>query len=409
MPEIPSSVLAAVAEEAPRELERLSLIKTHEFRNVRAAARLLYGAFDCGDMGEAALREADARLKSLDVRFGGAAPGGDTDGPRKIGLDQFIAEANMLRQSAFPEPGRPLSSALGDARVLLIDDEYQRFGWDVVLDAIFGDGRVIYRDRADAALKRIEEHPESLGLVLLDLGLKDRSGAPSPGVGLNLLKAIKGACIDLPVVVFSGVDETIYTRRCLHAGAFDYYVKETAEKERIQYYLKFKEIVLDALSHPEWRAIWRRLKRLPKQNPHLLRAYYFLTTDPDNYRLQLMFSEEIRKSCGDPSIYAECILHCALAVEDWINKTVSRQRKRFDKKYKGITGLSIHDLPLRKRGQLSKLSLLGDEGKINEDQLGYVNELLNLRISIAHPRRRGTTLTPRDSLRAFELALEVLG
>lgn len=407
MPKIPSSVLAFAAEEAPRELEKLSSIKTHEFRNVRAAARLLYGAFDCGDIDAAALREADAKLKALDARVGGAAPDAGADGQRKIDLDQFIAEASSLRQSAFPEPGQPLSSALGAARVLLVDDEYQRFGWDTVLNAILGAGRVIYYERPDAALKRIKEHPESLGLVLLDLGFKDRGGALSPGVGLDLLKAIKAACIDLPVVVFSGVDETVYTRRCLYAGAFDYYVKETAQKERIQYYLKFKEIVLDALSHPEWRAIWARLKRLPEQNPHLLRAYYFLTIDPDDYRLQLMFSDEIRKLCGDPSIYAECILHCALAVEEWVNKAVNHHRRRFNKKYQ-VLGISVRDLPLRRKGKLSKVSLLSGEGEINARQLDNINELFNLRTSIAHPRRRGTTLTPHDSLRAFELALEIL-
>jgi CheY-like chemotaxis protein len=398
------------AKEAPGELEKISSIKTHEFRNVRAAARILYGAFDCGDIDDEALRQADKKLKELDSKLGAnqESTSRATDAERAtMDIESFIDRAKKLKESISSDSGEPLATALGTAKILLVDDEYEKFGWNIVFDSIFGPDRVVYCGEVDEATKHVNKNAESITLVLLDLRLRDKNGEASPEIGLGLLKLLKKDHIDLPVVIFSGVDETLFTRRCLQAGAFDYYVKETTEKDRIHYYLKFKEMIRDAVSHPEWRALWSGITRLPEPNEHLLRAYYFLTTDPENYRIKLLFSPSVRKTGADPSIHAECILHCAVAVEDWVNHAVSRHKKRFDKKYE-VAGISVHDLPLRgRKGRVTKLGLLVDEGKLSDDQKKRIDEVLNLRSLIARPRRRGARLTLQDSVNAFQKTLEI--
>ncbi len=53
-----------------------------------------------------------------------------------------------------------------------------------------------------------------LALVCLDLCLPD-----TPQQGLDLLREIKKECLDLPVLIFSAVDQIRYARHCLSRGA----------------------------------------------------------------------------------------------------------------------------------------------------------------------------------------------
>jgi len=58
-------------------------------------------------------------------------------------------------------------------------------------------------------------------LVILDISLKRSHG-------LELLKDLKRLCPELPVLVLSMHDETLYAERALHAGAMGYITKEEA-------------------------------------------------------------------------------------------------------------------------------------------------------------------------------------
>lgn len=392
-----------------KELEELSAIKTHEFGNVITAARILYGAYDCGEIDSEKLKASVSKLKALDTK---------TTYPQ-IDIDTFIKRAEVIKLKLPKDKGLSLEETLGKERILLIDDEYKKFGWDIVFDTIIGPARMSYSESAEDAKKFVCENADSLSLILLDLRLKNSSGESSPEFGLQLLRELKSEHIDIPIVVFSGVDETFYTRECLYAGASNYYVKETSEKDRMKYYLKFKSVISEAISNPEFRKIWKRIKALPKPNHHLLKAYYFLTTPPNDYRIALLFSDVVTKKHIDPSIHYECILQCALAVEKWINQRINKSKKRLDRSEKlKLAGISVHDLSVRSRSeensQPSKLGTLFSEGKIDVQQKNDIEELFELRNNVAHPARRNRldkriiTLSKDDALRAFDIALSVI-
>jgi DNA-binding NarL/FixJ family response regulator len=75
---------------------------------------------------------------------------------------------------------------------------------------------------APTALSRIKElQPD---LVIMDISLKNSSG-------LELLKNLKAIQADLPVLVLSMHDESLYAARALRAGALGYITKEEAGKK----------------------------------------------------------------------------------------------------------------------------------------------------------------------------------
>lgn len=76
-------------------------------------------------------------------------------------------------------------------------------------------------DESDVMQTITDTRPD---LAIVDLSLKDSSG-------IGLLKQISSACPDLPCLVLSMHDETIYAERSLKAGARGYIMKqEPAEK-----------------------------------------------------------------------------------------------------------------------------------------------------------------------------------
>jgi DNA-binding NarL/FixJ family response regulator len=403
----------ATANLARIAIEKISAEKTHEFKNITAAARILYGAFDCGDIEDEVFRVANEKLRGLDALGSGESV---TLSPSTVAaverggldIDSFISRVKDLRKKAFPLLEESLRSVFASKKLLFIDDEFDKSGWNIVLSSIFGQSGVVYQSDVEAAKSYVDSNADSLDIVLLDLRLKESAREASPEIGLQLLKDIKREHIDLPVIIFSGVDETVYTRKCLQAGATDYYVKEISEKDRIRYYHKFKEIILSALIHPEWREIWRRIKALPDASPYLLRAYYFLTSDPDDYRIQLIFSHQTGLYRANASIHSECILHCANAIEEWINSEINRRRKRLDKKYSALSKKPLDSIPLRDNRELSKTKILKNEGIIDKEQSPLIDELLSLRKKVAHARDRYMRITEQESLTAFRLALTIL-
>lgn len=69
-----------------------------------------------------------------------------------------------------------------------------------------------------------DSHPD---LLLLDLCLGD-------GDGLELVKALKAQHEDLPVLILSQLDETLYAERALRAGAQGYIMKERATDDVLE-------------------------------------------------------------------------------------------------------------------------------------------------------------------------------
>lgn len=79
-------------------------------------------------------------------------------------------------------------------------------------------------DAADAAsaleaIERFDPH-----IVILDLSLRGPDG-------LELLKTVRARCAQLPVLVLSMLDETLYAERALRAGANGYIMKQEATEK----------------------------------------------------------------------------------------------------------------------------------------------------------------------------------
>lgn len=67
-------------------------------------------------------------------------------------------------------------------------------------------------------------------LIILDLNMPDFAGKESKYAGLELLTRLKAVSPGLPVIANSAWDEVETAKRCLEAGAADYFVKGRNEE-----------------------------------------------------------------------------------------------------------------------------------------------------------------------------------
>ncbi len=300
-------------EDDERDYEAHAHVLRHRYVNCVAAARLLFGAFALGDVKPAAFEKALEFFRGQE-EGAAAVSGADLGRLRRLGAD-LLRHAPAVR---LPE------QVARRGKVLVVDDQWGPAGWCAFFRALFGDTVSHAADR-DAALAQVEPGGPGLAVVFLDLCLPD-----DPEQGLGLLRAIKRAHLDLPVLIFSGVDQIRYARRGLSQGAANYYVKELvgADRASVAYYRAFAELVLDSLAEPETRELWRRLRRLAQCRParyerecraavrDLRRAYYFFTTEENNPRARLLFEEEGGKGAN---VFAQCCVECRKAVELLVN------------------------------------------------------------------------------------------
>lgn len=108
-------------------------------------------------------------------------------------------------------------------RILLVDDH--PFLRDGVAQFLNTQPKYVCCGTAESpqeALTAIESKTPQF--VILDLRLKG-------GDGLNLLKTIRVDRPNLPVLIFSQMDESVYAMRCLRAGANGYLMKEAGAQE----------------------------------------------------------------------------------------------------------------------------------------------------------------------------------
>jgi DNA-binding NarL/FixJ family response regulator len=114
-------------------------------------------------------------------------------------------------------PPDPSGETVRRSRVFIVDDHTMfREGLRQLID--HGPGLTVCGDAADSseALRGIREtRPD---VVLVDISLSGASG-------LDLIKSIKEADEDLPVLVVSMHDELLYAERAMRAGAMGYVMK----------------------------------------------------------------------------------------------------------------------------------------------------------------------------------------
>lgn len=117
-------------------------------------------------------------------------------------------------------PSNSIPRRAGKARVMLVDDHpIVRQGLANLIDA---EEDLVVCSQAEDAEQALRVLPEAKpDVVIVDISLRDRSG-------LELLKDIRARDADLPMLVLSMHDESLYAERALRAGAQGYVMKQEA-------------------------------------------------------------------------------------------------------------------------------------------------------------------------------------
>lgn len=113
-----------------------------------------------------------------------------------------------------------------DVRILIADDHpIVRRGLVELLEQESDFQIVAEVESGQQTMRALREQPVDLSIV--DLSLKDISG-------IELIKQIKAQYEDMPVLVLSMHDETIYANRALRAGAAGYIMKQEGTEKLIE-------------------------------------------------------------------------------------------------------------------------------------------------------------------------------
>ena len=111
-------------------------------------------------------------------------------------------------------------------KVLLVDDHtLVRKGLAQVLATCVKDAQVTEAGDADEAVARLREAPHDVALV--DIRMPGRDG-------LELLREIRSAWPDLPVIMLSSYDNGEYVKAALAEGASGYLLKDTTPEDLAQ-------------------------------------------------------------------------------------------------------------------------------------------------------------------------------
>lgn len=368
----------------------------HSFKGCISAARILFGAYSAGDIDEVTLRTAVEGLKKVEEdNFGGAA---------NLDVAQYLQDSRRYRET-LKKKAEPLGRALGETRLLFIDDEYTKTGWNVVLDAICSKGKVLYADTGADGWEMLREHEPSISAVLLDMRLPSK-----PEEGIGVLKEIKEKHLDLPVIMFTAEDNSRFVKKCFQNGVFDYFVKELGSGDRssLDYYLKLKEIVVAALSQRQSGGVWKRIRKLEdeiqQQGPpyyhdvihYLRKAYVFLITDVDNWMNTMFLSRH------NVTPYAEVIIQCALALEFVLDEILKKNKNHTVLKTL-FSGGSLNDLTIS-----PKIDLLQKIRVLSHDEVKRCKEINGCRIECVHPKRSGLRITEAAARRILNDSLDLL-
>lgn len=362
----------------------------HQFRGHEAALRIFVGAFQSNDIDE---KQFFRVCNALNATTGNV-----------VDVEKYLKESSSFRKLVAPtaEPMSLIIAKTG-SKLLLVDDEYQSVGWNLVFDTLFGTGNVIYAAGAKEGLDQLVD--ENIGLVLLDLRLPD-----TPDQGMSVLQEIMKKRLDVPVIIFTGEDTVRYQRKCYTEGAFDYFVKDFDEEDKnyLNYYGAFKEVILKALSRTRQADIWRSIQDLDhfmeESGPpyykdvrhYLKKAYYFLTLDEDSFVARTLISN------ADITYYGEVIVQCSLAVESIINKLCSDNRNNAIMKTLFGTR-DIEDISFGpKLGALRQVKLLD----INREQV--FQSVNNLRKDCVHPDHKGLLVDQEKAGQVLRQTIDVI-
>ncbi len=111
-------------------------------------------------------------------------------------------------------------------RIMIVDDHaLVRRGMAYVVREGFPDAEVVEAAGAEEALRLMREDPVDIALV--DVRMPDLDG-------LELLRAMKAEWPDVPVVMLSSFENSLYVRRALAEGAAGYMLKDATPEDLSQ-------------------------------------------------------------------------------------------------------------------------------------------------------------------------------
>lgn len=132
----------------------------------------------------------------------------------------------MKTEAPVPPPAKtatPPSAGVKKQRIFLVDDHpITRQGVQVLIN---GEPDLIVCGEADSAPSAMNLMPKATpDLAIIDISLKTTSG-------IELMKNIKALLPDMPVLIMSMHDESLYAERALRAGAKGYIMKHEASEK----------------------------------------------------------------------------------------------------------------------------------------------------------------------------------
>lgn len=128
-------------------------------------------------------------------------------------------KTNVLEKNPIPK----IAKSPAKRRILLVDDHpITRQGVGVLINQESDLEVIGEADSAPAAIAFLEKQP--VDLAIIDITLKTTNG-------VELMKHIRVLAPDLPVLVMSMHDESIYAERAMRAGARGYIMKQEASSK----------------------------------------------------------------------------------------------------------------------------------------------------------------------------------
>ena len=206
----------------------------HRCSNFTSAIRILQGAHYAGDINTLAYVTA---LKSLHELAGKIPELRFTADTIKHYLDE-LPRLKSLEPAGFEKPVPEKQ-----ATIMLLDDEAETSGWNVVLKTVFSALGYVLHAQTDR--NKFIETAVSGGKIDFDILLLDLRMPDDPEKSIDLIRRLKERFPALTVIVFTAVNDIRYFNLCKKAGAFDYFVKEFGPEDRnpLAYYNKLKWLV----------------------------------------------------------------------------------------------------------------------------------------------------------------------
>ncbi|MEK7846751.1 MAG: hypothetical protein AAB257_07300, partial [Nitrospinota bacterium] len=239
-------------------------ILQHAWRNFTAPYSLLKGAYYVDNIDSASYRGV---LKKLQERDKNAWEEIEIYDAIAVGITD-TGDETLSEQTHKLSVERPLSEILRGKKVLLIDDEAKKAGWEETIKVLFGNDIVeaigkewqsgddlLNDSRINEATRRLTDYD----LILLDLYLtkedeeikkKYPHGKPlhKEFSGISLLREIRKRDIAVPVILFTATTRhfNIKDAEKIKGGIDGYFQKESkyqSENEAVAYYTEFKNLI----------------------------------------------------------------------------------------------------------------------------------------------------------------------